>query len=339
MAGHAGGEKTEGGTKPNRMESHTETGDPDMPADDDEIDPRPETLRELLDRYLAEELIEFDEKTKQKHAYVLNWFERIVSNKFDDLTKTNIAKMIAALSAEGLARSTINGYRAKILALRNWAWRQGWFKKAVSVRKLPQPVRKPIAWSPAEMAQIFEGIRSLEGFVGGIPAALWWRVYHRLMLDTGERHEARMCLRWEHFTDFEMGAGVIPFGVRKGQSADMPFRVGPQTLADLRILRSYGAEPYVLPWPYTDMYFFPRYKAVLRHCGVKCDRDHMTHCGRKYFATQIKRAHGDPTEALGHANEATTEIYIDTDYIPRTWPHELLPDLRPKDQGDPPRAA
>ncbi len=290
---------------------------------------KPKTLRQLLKRYLAECLIDFDEETDAKHGYVLNHYEAICGPRLCDLSSAGVAKMMSTLIERGLSVTTVNGYRAKIVALWTWAWKVGWLRTWPTVRKLPEPWRAPIAWSPEEVAKIWRGIASLEGQIACIPTALWWSAYHGILFDTGERHEARMGLRWEHFTNFEKGEGTFPYSIRKGQTADNPFQFGPATMADLRVIRGYDYER-VLHWPFHEKTFFPKYRKLLQHCGVPNDRYHLSHCGRKYVGTQTRLAGGNATEVLGHKDERTTnESYIDPRFIPRQWAHELLPNLRP----------
>lgn len=302
----------------------------------------PASLRKLLDRYLVEKLIVFDPQTKRKHLSVLKHYERIVGSRVGHLSNANVARMMSKLIEDGLTVTTTNGYRAKLLAIWDWACRQNWIKKWPSVGKLPEPTRKPIAWTPEQVAKIWCGLAMLEGFVGGIPASIWWECYHGVMFDSGERHGARIRLRWEHFTDFENGKGIFPYSIRKGKTGDKSFELSAETVADLKKLRECGADPFVFPWPYSAEYFFQKYRKVLQFCGVPSDRYHLSHCGRKFVGTQMRKLAGKAaaSETLGHADESTTNLYIDPDQIEQSWPHDILPNLRrPKDQGDPPRAA
>lgn len=290
---------------------------------------RPTTIWELLERYFGENLIDASPLTRHKYAVVLRHFERIHrTTSIDELSNERVSKLMSVLLGEGCCRVTVNGYRAKLCAMWTWACKQGWLTKWPSVRKLPTPKRAPVAWSPREIQHLWGCLSQVPGAICSIPAPLWWRAYLAIALDTGERHGARMALKWEHFTEFDGGTGMFPYGIRKGEVADMPFQLSPETVAILRELRALDASPFVTPWSQTPEHFFARFRQLLQACGLPSDRAHLTHCLRRYVATQLRVAGVDATAALGHADKATTdESYIDARFIQRTWPHQVLPKL------------
>lgn len=303
-----------------------------------------EPVRELLARYLAEQLVVFDAMTKMKHEIAIRCFERVLGKDatLEDLTNGNLARMMSSLATAGKKRPTINGYRAKLVALWTWACKQGWIKTWPCVKKLPEPKRVPTAWTLEQIGILWSHLETLTGFIAGIPASLFWKIYVATGLETGERHGARMKLEWAHFTDFDRGTGVFPAEIRKGKRADMPFAISLPTIGLLREARELGAwRP--LPWTLNEMHFFAKYSEVLRSAGLPSSSQHLGHCLRRTFATllvQSGSSKADASEALGHADPTVIDLYVDGSAIRRPAAHSLFRkpwDIDP--QKEPPRAA
>lgn len=301
-------------------------------------------LRELLSRYLTENLIDPRDGTRNKHEIAIRWLERVLGKEVTlaDLTNTNLARMMNWLAANGRSRPTINGYRGKLVALWAWACKQGWLAVWPSTKKMKEPKRSPTAWSAKEIGILWQSLDDIPGYVAGVPAPLWWKAYHLVAWDSGERHTARMSLTWKHFTDFDAGQGIFPAEIRKGCSADLPFSLHPLTMTLLREIRGLGAgKPH--PWVLYPLYFWQVYGAVLRRAGLPDDRAHKTHCLRRSFATHLVAMGAGRSQVSGHLGQSdpnVIDLYLDGRFIPTQVPHQLLfrPWEIPGDDG-PPRAA
>lgn len=307
---------------------------------------RPVTLRDLLDRYVSENLISASDRTVQKHEIAIRHLKKTLGRDplLDDLTNATVARMMHRLAENGLETSSVNGYRAKIHALWAWACRQGWLAVWPGTRKLKEPKKMPVAWSPKELAILWAALENQPGYVSGIPASLWWRVYHLVAWDSGGRHGERMALRWEHFTDLDAGRGIFPASIRKGKAGDIQFDLHPFTVELVKQIRTFG-QPFVTPWaPLDPDYFWLFYTNLLKSAGLPADRAHKSHCLRRSVATHLiaaGAARGDASRALGHSDPAVLDRYIDQRQIPQKKPHDLLfrPWDLPRMGDDGPRAA
>jgi integrase len=285
-------------------------------------------LDTLLRRYLAEHLIDSRPGTRAKHESSIRWLERILGRpaKVADLNDANLGRMMHELANRRRSKATINGYRGKLLALWSWACRQGWIKKWPTVRKLVEPKKNPVAWSPAELRQLWQSLEKLPGTIAGVPAPLWWQAYHLVAWDTGERHSARMALRWESFSDLAAGRGLFPAETRKGAVADLAFQLHPATAELLGQIRSLGADrPH--PWDRSPLYFYARYAEVLRAAGLPADRAHQSHCLRRSFATHLAArgvARADVSAHLGQTDMAVVRRYIDVTQVAGVHPCDVL---------------
>lgn len=303
---------------------------------------RPHTLFELLDRYVSENLITASPRTVQKHEIAIRHLGKTLERpaSIDDLTNATLARMMHRLAEQGLEISSVNGYRAKLHALWAWACKQGWIAVWPATRKLKEPRRVPVAWSARELLALWTALDSQPGFVGGIPAALWWKAYHLIAWDTGERHGARMALGFEHFSDLDRGVGVFPAEIRKGRSADLPFELHPFTVGLVKEIRALGATR-VHPWPLDKDYFWLFYTNLLKSANLPADRKHKSHCLRRSVATHLiasGMAKSDVSDVLGQSDPNVINRYIDGRFIDKQRPHDLL--FRPWEvPDDGPRAA
>lgn len=287
-----------------------------------------DTVRALLDRYLHEGLIVFDEETRRKYEVIIRRFERCLGEEptLAHLTNNHLARMMGDMDRQGRTRPTVNSYRAKLVALWTWACKQGWLATWPTVKKLPESRRSPVAWSAIEIGILWRSLEKIPGWIGGIPAPLWWKAYLLTAWDTGERHSARMALEWSHFTDWERGSGVIPAEIRKGRSSDLPFSLHPTTMAIIRKIRSLDAER-PLPWPYSSCLFWIRFKKILKRAGLPSTSKHMSHCLRRSVATHLVIGGTDRASVsgvLGQRDLSVIERYLDDRMIPGTIPHEKL---------------
>jgi integrase len=292
-----------------------------------------DTVRSLLDRYLNENLIAYDVKTRGKYEVAIRRLERTLGEEatLSHLTNSHLARMMGDMDRQGRSRPTTNGYRAKLVALWTWACKQGWLQTWPSVKKLPESRRSPVAWSANEIGILWRSLDAIPGFVGGIRAPLWWKAYLLTAWDTGERHSARLAMEWHHFTDWDQGRGVIPAEVRKGRSADLPFSLHRDTMTILQKIRSLDAER-PLPWPYSECLFWIRFRKVLKRAGLPSTSKHMSHCLRRSVATHLVRGGADRASVsgvLGQKDLTVIDLYLDGTMLPGTIPHERL--FRPWD--------
>jgi integrase len=246
-----------------------------------------------------------------------------------DLVDDNVALMMRLLSDRGLANRTINERRNRVQALWNWLARRGHVARWPTVGRYPAPRRTPEAWTREQLRALFDEVLLLPGKRKGIPRWLWWRALLGVLWDSGARIGEIMAAEWSHL-DVRTGWLSIPAEIRKGGLKDMPYRLSPDTLMHLVMLRRYGGERLFTPI-YSGVYLWQAFGGILESAGLPHGRRDKFHRLRRSFATHLKAAGGNPQEALGHSTYSTTLGYLDPRMQTGPAPCELLfrPDRGP----------
>ena len=255
------------------------------------------------------------QKTRDQYGFALDNLATAVGREptLDDLTDDNIAAMMVMLQAKGLAATTVNERRARINCLWGWLAKRGLVKTWPTVPAMPEPKRLPLAWSFEQVRTIMAACDVQGGYVGSVPAWLWWRTAHLVLWDTASRITEIMSLNWP-MLDLQSAVLCVPAEVRKGQHTDAVYRLHEETarhLAQVKTIQSPNEE-MVFPWPYHPRYLWPKYKRILKLAGLPCGRNSMFHRMRRSVATHYEIAGGDASTLLGHSSRAITKAsYID----------------------------
>ncbi len=182
-------------------------------------------LSRVLDRYLG--LRSVDPVTAKgyrgKLGHLCDWLghEPTVDELCDDLLE---GFMAWRLKAAARSPATVNGDRAVLIALWNFAWR----KRLVSeprgdVQKYAVPKRLPVSWSTAEVSRLLVVCAEQTGRVGRIPAAVFWP---STGIDAVRHRPAHQCSLWVIDCGARLGQWLAASGLRSAKTrrrAGLPF--------------------------------------------------------------------------------------------------------------------
>ena len=152
------------------------------------------------------------------------------------------------LQERSLSERTINERRNRIHALWHWLVKRGQVATWPTTGKIDEPHRTPQAWSAAQIRKLFVATALIRGTKNGCPKWLWWQCLLLLLWDTGARITEILSARWEHF-DWDTRYLNIPAELRKGKRKDMLYRLSPETVGVLRMLKRHSPET-ILPAMY-----------------------------------------------------------------------------------------
>ena len=239
-----------------------------------------------------------------------------------DLSDDRVAGMMLMLREKNLAARTINDRRARIHAFWTWLARRGYVHTWPTTQSLAEPERIPEAWSEKQMRALFNAAACERRKIGGCPAWLWWTCLLSIAWDTGERIGAILQCDWP-MVDFDGRWLTIPAESRKGKRKDMLYKLSPETISALWMLRKHGQEK-ILPWDRHPSYLWTAYGNLLRAAGLPSDRKSKFHRLRKSVATHYEAAGYDAQKLLGHSSRSLTEKYLDPRFLTRDHAADVL---------------
>ncbi len=288
------------------------------------------TLRDLFDRYyrsiqIPQASLGCVKQYRQNLAKVDDALGRAAT--VADLSDDLIARVCGKLLADGRSPATANKVRSQLVALWNFAARRGLISTWPTLPKFREYSREPTAWTREQLEALFAECQRQPGFIGPASASLWWLGLLSLLWDSGLRIGAAMQLRWAQ-VDFTRGY-VLVLAEQQKDREDKWFRLHPQTLAVLRLLRGSDArEGLLFPWDKADCVLWQRFGEILRKAGLPATRRDKFHRIRRSVASHFKAGGGDPQDAMGHSTYAVTQKYLDSTITGKVHPADLL--FRPR---------
>lgn len=305
---------------------------------------KPHSVRAVIDNYAAVRLKRKDPTTRGKYVIAVDhWLDALGREpELADFTDVGLGEyQDYLLELAGLAEETVLSYTKKLLSLWRFSREEHWIDRRPNVELIEPADVVPIAWLSHELTRLFAAFAQLDGFVGGVPAALWWEAFHWVFWHTSERLAAVLALRWE-FVNFDSAVLTFPAKTRKGKRRPSNYTIGPECVDALRKI-TVPTREVVFPYPFNRNTIFLHYKKILADAGLPSDRKHMFHCMRKSVSSHMEAAGINSTEALGHSSRETTRRhYIDPRIYCPIQPSAVLFDpTKPRQPRPPddPRAA
>lgn len=249
------------------------------------------------------------ENTERLHRVAIRNFGRFLERPatLADFTDETMADFIHA-RIKRVSPFTANRDAEKLLTVWRWAARKKFVETFPDVEFAREPKRVPMGWLQEEVGILFRTIDLLRGFVGIIPARLYWHGLHAVIWDSSERIGAVREVRWDDL-DLRSGWLNVRAEYRKGKREDKAAELHADTL---NLLRQFPRrEGPIFPWPFCEGTLYNHYKKILASAGLPTDRRSKFHRVRRTVASYFKAAGGNAQELLGHANARTTELYLD----------------------------
>lgn len=281
------------------------------------MEPTQTLLHFLETSYAPLRLADANPDQVEAHRSSLKRYGRFLACEatYQNLNDDQIERFLAWLKQSGMANGTINGYRARLLALWNHAYR----KRRVSeppgyVQKYRIPKRMPEAWSLESMQLILQTAAQVKGRICGIPAGDWWTALILVLYETGLRIGAALAIA---VSDLNLETRwMTVWAENQKQDADQIFRLHPETIAAIeRTLVAPRLE--LFPWPYgldgKNHALNKHYRKILKQAGLAHGPRDLFHKFRRTSATAVARLADEQAakQHLGHSHLDVTRRYID----------------------------
>jgi integrase len=270
------------------------------------------TLRAFFSDYFAPLFLRARSRnTRRLYLTTINNLERCLGREpmLSDLNDLAINRYLDWFRQLPRSPYSVNKERSNILAVWRFACRKRFIEVWPDIEADPQPVRIPLAWTADELCVLFSAVDELEGKICGVPARQWWKALLLTCWDSGERIGAVRAVLWEN-VDLEGGWVYVPAEHRKGGRRDRLYKLAPDTVHALRLIRYTETGP-AFPWPYSPNYLWNLYNRILEQAGLPTDRKSKFHRIRKSVASHCEAAGANATEILGHSQRSVTRAYLD----------------------------
>lgn len=255
----------------------------------------------------------------------------------DDLEDLVVSQWLTAMS-EKKSPNSVARERSGILALWNLAQGRGLVRLRPTVAPELVPQSIPRAFTEDELARLAAAARRASGWIGPIPAEVFFPALMAVALETGERISAilqtpRSCWRRPTLT--------VPAAIRKGRRQERVYELSPEASGLVDAVSLHNG-PTVFWWVASDTALRKRWKTITRRAGLGDGRDVQWHALRRSTASHLAAAGLDATAYLGHSTDRITRrSYLDPRVVdarrPKAW--QSLPRVFRPDEPQPPSAA
>lgn len=239
-----------------------------------------------------------------------------------DLTDDNVSRLMQDVIDRGGSPYTSNKERSQLLAIWRFAAQIKLLDTWPTVMAENVPERAPQAWLAEDIHAIIDAASQANGFIGRVPARLWWVALISLALDTGERIGAIFQAEWSWI---DRDWILVPAEARKGRKRDKRYKISLETVDRLKAVRKFSCgDRKVFVWPYNPTYLWSRYGKLLRSAGLPSGPKDKFHKLRKTLGSVAHAGGLDAQEVLDHQNRRTTQRYLDARFTRETQPAQIL---------------
>lgn len=215
--------------------------------------------------------------------------------------------------------------RSQLCAL----WRCASDRRIIDIRPtVPpsiRPSRVPTCWSEEQLRTLVTTAKAMPGFVGDVPARIWWPALIMALFQSAERVGAMLMVDKQDYTRPRV---LVLAECRKGGKSDK-LHTFTEPLCDmLDVLVKSKNGPKLFAWPKNHEYLWNRFGKIVAAAGLEGGRRAKFHNLRRSAATHFLKRGGDPTALLDHSSPRTTKAYIDVRMIDSgPAPCDVLPDI------------
>lgn len=241
--------------------------------------------------------------------------------KISDLTDANVEAAMSFLVEVARENTTANKLRRHINAIWRYAESIGVLDSLPRNKKYRIEKREVIALFPDQIDMLLAAAARQPGYVGDVPANLWWTGLILCLLELGVRISAARKIPTANL-DFERCEVLVPSFAQK-QRKDQRLDLFPDTVGLIKSwgLAERGVKSLLGDWPFNTNTLRRYYKKLLVEAGLfpsvdAVPSDVLFHCLRKTLASTIFTKHGIQAamERLGHSAASVTWAYIGKGY-------------------------
>lgn len=256
----------------------------------------------------------------------------------DDLDDLLVSQWLAKM-AETKSPNSVARERSGILALWNLAQGRGLVKLRPTVAPELIPHHVPRAFTADELVRLADAAKQASGWIGPIPARVFFPALIAVGLETGERIHALLNTPKHCWVRPTL---TVPARVRKGRAQERVYELSPEA-SDLvdKVVQHEG--PTVFWWVASGTALRKRWKTITKRAGLGEGRDVQFHALRRSTASHLAAAGLDATAFLGHSSDRITRrSYLDPRVVdskrPKAW--QSMPRVfRPENNEPPARSA
>ncbi len=200
----------------------------------------------------------------------------------------------------------------------------------------PLPDSVPRAWTLMELGAIYRAASATRGFVGSVPAGVWYSALVSVLWESAERIGAVLVCQPHDFDGTHLH---VRAEYRKGGKRDRVYKLSSRTCG---LLTQARGTHRLLQWDRSHTLLWAKYADIVARAGLGRGRHLSFHALRRSAASHYAALGGDPVQLLDHSSPRITHRwYLDrrmTDRGPA--PSDILPDidLPDGDDGDRPAA-
>jgi integrase len=255
----------------------------------------------------------------------------------DDLEDLVVSQWLTAM-AEKKSPNSVARERSGLLALWNLAQGRGLVKLRPTVAPELVPQSTPRAFTADELARLAEAAKWSSGWVGPVPASVFFQALIAVGLETGERINAILTTPKHCWVRPTL---TVPAGVRKGGRVERVYELSPEACDLVDHVVAHNG-PTVFWWVASDTALRKRWKTITRRAGLGEGRDVQFHALRRSTASHLAAAGLDATSYLGHSTDRITRrSYLDPRVVdsrrPKAW--QSLPRVFKPEDDTPARSA
>jgi integrase len=281
-------------------------------------------LTQLLDAYINKRLKGKSKNTVRLYKHSISSFSRTIGREpeMSDLTDDNIERHMWRIVQKGGSPASANKDHGQLTALWRFASNNRMVNTWPNVRTMQEVERVPMGWMPEECNRLLAAARNEGGFIGTVPARIWWESLLKVLFDTGERIGAIRGLQHEHLQSKWL---LVPAALRKGNKSDKLYELQADTVALMRVLIEKNTDDTLMfPWDRCETYIYNRYKGILKRAKLPSDRRSCFHRIRRTLCSAVAASGGDASAALGHSSPRTTKRYLDPRIVGGVKPSEIM---------------
>lgn len=289
-------------------------------------------LHDLFDHYERVNRTARNPRTKKLNRIAFSQFLEAIAKSTDTATVATTADLsddslalLESLLLDSKKQSihTVNRTVSRVKSFWTWCARRGHVRDWPTARPLPAPEPYRKAWTADQVRQLLEVCRQMPGDYAGVPASLWWRVWHCVQWETGERTGAMLRLEWDWLAGNVL---AVPGAARKACKA-ATYRLSAVCLAELETIRQ-PVRRLVFQWPMSHHSFYHHYTRLLERAGLPTDRKCKPQRMRRSHLTYWAVAGLDASARAQHSSPAITQRhYLDETLLPQVDPSTVLPSI------------
>jgi len=285
----------------------------------------------FFERIFLPSRLNLGDRTVAEYQTVLRHLDRWTGRPLhiDEIDDDLVCRFLRNRLKSGASAATVNGNRAKVLAL----WRCAWRKRLLDdlprdVPKLREPRDVPRAWTVGDVARLAAHCGCLEGRITGIPKKHYWQSLVVVAWESGERVGALRQTTTDNCSIEERTLLVRANSTKTGQAK--LYSLSEEAVAAIApILRP--SQVLLWPWPYSRRWFFVQFRRIVEAAGLTAGNHHdLFHKLRRSNLTYTAKGGGIELarQQAGHDSVRTTlKHYVDPRIARQRSAVDVLPPL------------